>query len=199
MFDVAIGVGGIALSIVLFFVGERRGRRSMQASVSHALTIASQLPASRSGPQGILPRIEFPAAIGYVEVTGDGNRQVLLMYGTGAHATALKIFGRVGDPGGEVAQLGQLVTGTGAAFQVGDFDNDGRVEIATLHYDEAALEGRPLVDAPLQPIYYRWDGTTFAKIGRGETWDPRLENDPPEHVAPFLRAPTWAITLPSAD
>jgi hypothetical protein len=199
MVEVTLAVAGIALSVVLFLVGDRRGRRSMQASVEHALTTASQLPASRSGPQGILPRLEFPAAIGYAEVTGDNNRQVLLMYGTGAHATALKVFGRVGGPSGEVTQLAQLATGTGAAFQVGDFNGDGYVEIATLRYHEAALKNRPLVDAPLQPVYYRFDGGTFVEVGHGEPWDPRLEKDPPEHIAPFLRAPGWAITLPSAD
>jgi hypothetical protein len=199
MLEIGIGVAGLALSLVLFFVGERRGRESMQASIRHALTISSQLPVSRSGPQGILPDLEYPAAVGYVETTNDGSRQVLLMYGTGAHATALKIFGRVGGPGGEVKEIGKLGTGTGAAFQIDDFDNDGYTEIATLGYDESPLKERPLVDAPLQPVYYRWTGGEFVEVGRGQTWDPRLESPPPGRIAPFLEGPKWAITLPSAD
>jgi hypothetical protein len=199
MLEIGIGVGGLVLSVVLFFVGERRGRRSMQESVRHALTVASHLPASRHGPQGILPAIEYPAAIGYAETTNDGNRQVLMMYGTVAHATALRVFGRVGGPGGEVVEIGHLLTGTGAAFQVGDFDDDGYAEVATLVYDWDAIGDRALVDAPLRPVYWRWDGSLFPEVGHGKTWDPRAKGPVPDDIAPFLRVPNWAITLPSGD
>jgi hypothetical protein len=91
-----------------------------------------------------------------------------------------------------------LSTGTGASFQTGDYDDDGYTEIGTLQYDWDAIGDRALFDAPLRPVYWRWDGSGFQEVGHGETWDPRA-GTPRDDIAPFLRVPNWAITLPGAE
>lgn len=194
----------------------------MQDSVRQALTVASHLPAGRAGPQGMLPAVEFPAAVGYAEVTDTDRRQLLLMYGVGAHSMVLQVLNRP-EPGGELVLVGRLFNGVGASFEVADFDNDGYIEIGTLTYDLEREPDRSFAEACLQPVYYRWSGETgaieqdelvdedrwravlggFEEVGRGATWDPlndeREPNGrPPPEIDRFLRQPSWMIALPHA-
>jgi hypothetical protein len=92
----------------------------------------------------------------------------------------------------QVKILGQLHNGVGFSFHIGDFSGEGHVEIGTVDYIRDLPLDRPLVDAPIQAVYYRWNGSQFAETGRGPVHDPRHESEPPPSIRRFM-GKSWNV------
>ena len=103
----------------------------------------------------------WPMAVEYIDVDGDGKKEMLVHYPAGAHGSQLKIFAwRYG----EFTEIATLGVGTPVGFEVADFDGDGKPEIKTQETDWSA--GLPYVSAPRMTLLYRWNGSKFAEVSR---------------------------------
>lgn len=103
-------------------------------------------------------------AVDYVDVNGDGLRELLVQYPTGAHGSTLKIL--VWQDG-QFQELSSLGVGTPVGFEFGDFDGDGKVEIRTQETDWTG--GLPYVSAPRSVLLFRWNGSKFIEVSRKST------------------------------
>ena len=99
------------------------------------------------------------AFITYADVNNDTKPEMLVQYPTGNHGTALKILGFKDF---EFIILAELGCGTPEGFSFGDFDGDGKIEIAARETDWSS--GMSYVEAPRMTIIYKWDGNNFVKI-----------------------------------
>jgi len=100
-------------------------------------------------------------SIEYVDIDGDGQKDFLVQYPSGAHGSALNIFAW---REGAFRQIGNLASGTPVGFQFGDFDGDGKLEIRTEDTDWDS--GLPYVSAPRLELLYRWNGSSFPEVSR---------------------------------
>lgn len=133
--------------------------------------------------------MEYEATVGYADVLGGGPPyQLLVEFPVGAHSAALLAF-EEDVMAGHVKLLGQITNGVGASFHVREAPGGG-AEIVTLNYVEPLLDDRAFADMPTQTVYYRYDGTEFVEVGRGEVYDPREPYNIPRSVRPFL-SPEW--------
>ena len=164
-----IGIAGILIGGAIAWWQNRKAAR-MESALNHNLAavpgkIADTLKAivaSTNAPEAkaALPD-NWPMAIDYADVDGDGKNELLVQYPSGAHGSQLKVFAwRQGD----FSEIGALAAGTPAGFDVGDFDGDSRTEIKAEEVDWNA--GQPYVTAPRIELLYRWNGSLFEEVSR---------------------------------
>jgi len=101
----------------------------------------------------------LPVGVEYVDIDGDGRKEMLVQYPAGAHGSQLKIFAWRQS---EFSEIGHLGVGTPVGFDIGDFDGDGKLEIRTEETDWSA--GLPYVTAPRITLLYRWNGSAFEEV-----------------------------------
>jgi hypothetical protein len=109
-------------------------------------------------------------AVAFADVNHDGQNELLVQHGAGAHSTMFKILGWRDY---EFQQLDELHTSTPAGFSVGDLDGDGRVEVATF---DVRVEGDlGYAGSPRDEVLYRWEGDRMREVDRREAHRP-VEN-----------------------
>jgi hypothetical protein len=147
-----------------------------------------------TGEKILDPDHDLPAAVGYADANNDGRPELLVQHPIGAHSSMLKVYGWRGDfPVGDFEQLGELHSSCPTSFQVEDVDGDDRLEITAIDVDHEAMpEDRAYANAERVRVVYRWDGSQFTKINEGSTWDPMVEQDPPEDFIRVFGPPRWA-------
>jgi hypothetical protein len=97
--------------------------------------------------------------IRYADVNNDSRNELLVEYPAGAHGIVLNVYGWKDH---EFTLIGGLSSGTPEGFEVGDFDDDGRIEITSKETDwDTDL---PYVSAPRMTVMYRWNGRDFEKL-----------------------------------
>jgi hypothetical protein len=135
---------------------------------------------------------DFIAYVGYVDVTNDGRPELLVLHPAGVHASILKIFGHRDEYRG-FENLGEIFSGVAGGFEVGDFDGDGAVEIASLNANFDRDPGRGYANAILVANLHRWDGAGFEHVGEGAVYDPESGDAPPAVIEALLSRPSWAL------
>ena len=135
---------------------------------------------------------ELLAYVGYADVTNDGQPELLIEHASGAHSMTLKVFGTL-DISAGFEFLGELSSGTGDGFDVGDFDGDGQVEIGTIHADFDRLPDRAYYNAVRVETFYRWNGSGFEKVGEGAVYDPERASEQGQTAGTYAGRPLWAI------
>lgn len=135
---------------------------------------------------------DFVAYVGYVDVTNDGDPELLVLHPAGAHASLLKVFGTQ-DVYNGFELLDELHSGVAGGFDVGDFDGDGRSEIATVNADFDRGPGRSYANAILVENFHRWNGFGFEHVGEGEVYDPESGEAVPPRIQQLLGRPSWAV------
>jgi hypothetical protein len=144
---------------------------------------------------GADPRLEGTAAVawvGFTDVTNDGKPELLVAHHAGPRASVLRVFGSL-DLYTGFEELGQVGSDYLGGFDVGDFDGDGNLEIATLHADLDRGENRSMHNAVRVETYYRWDGCRFAVVGEGDVDDPLSGQEPSAHYKRLYGRPSWAL------
>src|SRR6266404_1558385 len=159
-----IGIAGIVIGVGIALWQNRKAANS-EAALKNALgampdKVAGALKAivvagSTAESKAALPD-NWPMGVEYVDVDGDGHKELVVQYPAGAHGSQLKVFAwRRGD----FIELGNLAVGTPVGFEIGDFDGDGKTEIRTAETDWST--GEPYVTAPRNILLYRWNGSKF--------------------------------------
>jgi len=175
MYLIYLGIlAGIATAAVGF--AWLQARRASKAS--QVLRMATEdLPARVADAQrlsmrpGLQDALISPAfgkgchvSVDCLDVNADGQKELIVQHPTGAHGSALSIFGwRVG----KFQKLADLGVGTPVGFEFGDFDGDGRIEIRSQETDWSA--NLPYVTAPRLTLLFRWNGAEFVEISRQMT------------------------------
>lgn len=202
---------GTVIALGTFFIGRWDGKRSERAIKSAVAQVPVQTASivesvfsplmDEAYPSESERRwdLEYRATVGWADVTGRERVpcDLLIEYPVGAHSTALTLF----EENVELRQvriLGQLHNGVGLSFHVGDFSGEGYTEIATVDYIRDLPLDRPLFDAPIQAVYYRWDGAQFAEVGRGPIYNPHEESEPPPSVRRFM-GKSWNVEFGDLD
>ena len=105
--------------------------------------------------------------IRYADVNNDSRNELLVEYPAGAHGIVLNVYGWKDH---EFTLIGGLSSGTPEGFEVGDFDDDGRIEITSKETDwDTDL---PYVSAPRMTVMYRWNGRDFEKLKEIRNYTP---------------------------
>lgn len=99
-------------------------------------------------------------AMAVADVDNDGRDELLVASPWGPHSSMLHVFGQRDEWPESFAKLTEISSGTPAGFTVGDLDEDGKIEIATVqpHGDE------PYAAGIRDEVLYRWNGQRFAEI-----------------------------------
>ncbi len=177
----AVGLGLTVLGIALTLWGMWRAKvfeRQLPQIVAKAVaTILRSTPPSgpaddrtedlSSSPASTASRLALAGAlvaIDHCDLDGDGREELLVQYPSGAHGTALKVFGW---RNGEFVELVTTGVGTPVPFEFGDVDDDGHLEVIGTETDWAA--GKPYVSAPRVRIVYRWQSGTLVEQDRHPT------------------------------
>jgi hypothetical protein len=202
---------GTVIALLTFFIGRWDGKRSERAITSAVAQVPVRTASivesvftplmddAYSNESGRGWDLEYRATVGWADVTGRDRRprDLLIEYPVGAHSAALIVFEENLELN-QVRILGQLHNGVGFSFHVGDFTGQGHTEIGTVNYIQDLPLDRPLFDAPIQAVYYRWDGAQFAEVGRGPVYDPREEPEPPPSVRRFM-GKSWNVDVSDPD
>jgi hypothetical protein len=94
------------------------------------------------------------------DITGDGQSELLVEYDMGAHSSGLKVFAwRDFD----LRCIGELWSDSETAFEIGDFDGDGRNEVRAYQSDPAAFD-LPYAARPWVRVIYRWQNDGFTVV-----------------------------------
>lgn len=99
--------------------------------------------------------------ISYIDIDGDGRKEMFVQKPTGAHGSDLRLF--VWQKG-KYRQCGHLGVGTPVGFEFGDFNGDGQIEIMTEEVDWSS--GSPYTHAPRLRLLFRWNGKEFVQLSR---------------------------------
>ncbi len=147
-----------------------------------ATVLGSVLPAQGEGAQQAEPP-NAPAQVKWQDLTGDGEPELLVEHGVGAHSKILHVFGKLG-PYSDFQQIGEMFTDHNG-FSISDFDSDGRVEIRALLTDFDAWTpstekklGHSMAQPPLVETIWRWNGKAFEATA-GRKWDTLRERERP--------------------
>jgi hypothetical protein len=166
--------------------------REMPKQILEAL--APALPRAEGADEvesGMTPE-DFVAYVGYVDVTNDGEPELLVLHPAGVHASLLKVFGTQ-DVYSGFELLDELHSGVAGGFEVGDFDGDGLSEIATVNADFDRGPDRSYANAILVENLHRWNGFGFEHVGEGEVYDPESGAPVPPRLQQLLGKPSWAL------
>jgi hypothetical protein len=102
-----------------------------------------------------------PINVNYLDLDGDGKKELLIQYPLGAHGSALRVLGW---REGRFDELASISVGTPVGFDFGDFDGDGKIEVKTEETDWHA--GLPYVSAPRVLLLLRWEDGKFSEVSR---------------------------------
>lgn len=156
--------------------------------------LAPALPRAEGADEvegGMTPE-DFVAYVGYVDVTNDGDPELLVLHPAGVHASLLKVFGTQ-DVYSGFELLDELHSGVAGGFEVVDFDGDGLSEIATVNADFDRGPDRSYANAILVENLHRWNGFGFEHVGEGEVYDPESGAPVPPRIQQLLGKPSWAL------
>jgi hypothetical protein len=103
------------------------------------------------------------AAVAYADVTNDGRSKLLIQHHQGQNARGLKVYD-YDDRRLDFGVIGDLFTSLPSGFTVGDLDNDGQIEVATI--DRDSQRSAYQADPAHVELLYRWDGSDFKVIDR---------------------------------
>ncbi len=115
----------------------------------------------------------------YADIDGDGEDELLVEMGTGAHGSILLVYGR---QSWEFKKLGELFSTTMGGFEVSDVDGDGRVEIKA--YEIARRPGLPYVAGLHDEVVHRFQNGAFVEVSRKECF---TEGEMQERQSMFKR------------
>ncbi len=101
-----------------------------------------------------------PGHVEWADIDADGQNELLMQYGHGAHGMTLKVFDW--HPYSGFQEAGQIGSGTPGGFEVRDIDSDGRLEFVTTEPDWST--GLPYYITPRLRVVYRWNGRDFVHI-----------------------------------
>jgi hypothetical protein len=203
----AIGVGGIALSVVTYVLGTRTSKRTERAirddvaavphmtaeAVSTMFDSVGDPPGSDDPDRGW--ESQYAATFGFAPLLpSDTGDTLLVEFPYGAHSGVLvaledTLFDE--DVRKRIRLRGSVMNGTGARFHVREASDATGHEVVTLDYVNPLREGRALATMPTQAVYYRLRDDGFNEVGRGQVYDPvEAPWDIPRAVEPFL-SPEW--------
>ncbi len=167
-------VAGIIVSLAIA-LWEHLRARSAERKLESVLSEMPDRVASQVGM--VVAKIQVPSEasedsngggdfirVDYADVDGDGRKELLVQYPTGAHGNTLLVYGFRGHLGWELTLLDELGSGTPAPFEVRDFDNDGKLEVALSETDWST--DLPYYLAPRMKLLYRWNGKQFEQVGQ---------------------------------
>jgi hypothetical protein len=98
----------------------------------------------------------------HADLNGDGKPELLVTYLSGAHNTALQVYGSRSH--WDFGLLAELESSTPTEFEVADVDNDGVPEITTV---EVAREpGLPYVMGLRDRVSYKLTNSGFVEVQR---------------------------------
>ncbi len=171
-----VGIAGIVIGLGIALWQNRKAVRA-EADLNSAMDavpgrVADALKTIISA--GNTPEVKaaqpegWPGGVEYVDVDGDGKKELAVQYPAGAHGSQLKVF--KWSHHGDFAEIGHLGVGTPVGFDFGDFDGDGKPEIRTEETDWSA--GLPYVTAPRMTLLYRWNGSDFVEVSRRKNPEP---------------------------
>jgi hypothetical protein len=136
---------------------------------------ASADNANEEGSTSLVPRVLLSTEL--ADIDNDGETELIVQRFVGAHSSELQAYGwRSSDPDAPFELLASASAEYGDGFAVGDFDGDGRTEIANIEVDRKKLSATAAA-GPFVEVLRRWDGRKFAEVGRRE-----LRNDTPSQV-----------------
>jgi hypothetical protein len=195
----------LVTGVIFFMLGRWEGRRSQMALASEVEQVPVQtasivesvlaplLEDARAGESVRGWDMEYRATVGYANLTGkeEPPMDLLIEYPVGAHSCALIVL-EEDVMENTVRLLGQLFNGVGFSFHVDDFMGGRHTEVGTVDYIRNLPIERPLFDAPIQAVYYRWGGKGFEEVGRGPVYDPREHDEPPPSVRRFM-GKSWTV------
>jgi hypothetical protein len=167
-------VAGIIVSLAIALWQHLRAR-SAERKLEGVLSEMPQRVASQVGM--VVAKIQIPSEatkdrawpddfirVDYADVDGDGRNELLVQYPSAAHGNTLLVYGFRDGMGWDFTLLDELGSGTAAPFEVRDFDNDGKLEIALQEADWST--DLPYYLAPRLKLLYRWNGKKFGEVGR---------------------------------
>jgi hypothetical protein len=107
----------------------------------------------------------------YADINGDGEDELLVQHGTGAHSWEFKVFGWSDEPFTDFGQIAELFTSHGG-FSISDVDNDGRLEVAMVDhdYDEP---GGSMANGPFIEKLFRWQSSGFQEVDSHKIASPK--------------------------
>lgn len=94
------------------------------------------------------------------DINNDGRDELLVASPWGPHSSMLHVYGQRDDWPDSFGKLAEVSSGTPAGFTVGDLDEDGRAEVATV---QPAAE-HAYATGVRDEVLYRWDGSDFAQV-----------------------------------
>lgn len=83
-----------------------------------------------------------------IDIDNDGSPELLIDFPVGAHGANLKVYKY--HPTNGMVELDTLAADCGPYFEINDFDNDGKLEVATFHRN---YSGDPVGDPPIRRIF----------------------------------------------
>jgi hypothetical protein len=202
--NLALGLGGIALGVATYVLGKRAGQRTEEAirgdfagmprqvaeAVTSMLDGVSRPPTPDDPDRGW--EAQLPATTGSARINPDGSYATLVELPYGAHSALLLAFEDTGDPSTRVRVIGTVTNGTGARFHLREASDGGPHEVVTLDHIRPIDFSRSMAEMPVQTVYYRLIEDGFVEAGRGEVYDGSGAQawDIPKSVEPFL-SPQW--------
>ena len=149
---------------------KERTTRQLGEALESAVKDAHQVESSDSFRTSFGPY----SRVHYADVNNDGETELLVEHPVGAHGRTLKAFGWIEAPLlPEFGLVGEITCGLGTPFTVGDLDDDGMTEIATVEVDWSK-EGAFTAGGPYVELLYRWSNDTekLVEVGRKEIGSP---------------------------
>ena len=167
--ELALSVLGIVISLAVAAWEYRRAVKA-EALLDHTFKeLPSQLVRDlsrliqRSAVAGGHGNATEPSlVVQYADLNGDGKQELLVSYLSGAHNTALQVYGSRSN--WDFGLLGELRSSMPTEFEVGDVDNDGVPEVTTV---EVACEpDLPYVMGLRDRVSYKLTGNGFVEVKR---------------------------------
>jgi hypothetical protein len=160
--EVAVGavVGIVGGAVASWLISRHYYQRTQSSTEVQFARIGRLLAARLSDAEG--DPVDF-AAVAYADVTNDGRKKLLIQHHQGKNGRGLKVY----DYDGlrlDFGLIGDVFTSLPAGFTVGDLDNDGQIEVATIDRDSERITSQ--IDPAHVELLYRWDGKEFKVINR---------------------------------
>lgn len=108
---------------------------------------------------------DWPSYVSFADVNNDGKVELLVQYLAGAHGNLLQVFGWKNR---EYMEIARYAVGVPVAFEFGDFDHDGEIEILGKESDWDT--GLPYGLVPRYSFRLRWDGEKFVEVWRAKDY-----------------------------
>jgi hypothetical protein len=180
MLEVVIGIVGIAAGALFSWLISRHYYRCAESSSGEQFDMLRRLVAApRRGDEGA--PVDF-AAVAYADVTNEGSNKLLIQHHSGPNGRGLKVY----DFDSHALQLklvAEVHTTLPAGFTVGDLDDDGQLEVATVDIDWERSNSH--ADPAHVELLYRWEDGDFKVVAQRDlrlpgvgSWEPSWYDGP---------------------